>query len=148
MRIALALLALFVAVPLLAADPAVPAISADSRLLLESENLWMAAARERNGGELRRFMSGSFRASAFGDAGSTPTPRRDWIDNVLRHQETLSFSLERPGTQIIGDIGIVTGAYHWVGSNEGVRFERNGRLVDTWIRHRGNWAVISRILVE
>ena len=122
--------------------------SADGRLLLESEALWMTAVRHRDGGELNRWMSGSFRLGRFGGSGGPSISRRVWIAGVLHSEETQSFDLDQPGTQIIGNIGIVTGGFHWIGTVDGVRFERQGRLIDTWERYRGNWHVISRILLE
>lgn len=145
-----ALLTWLVLAPAWAPGPAVAAatVSADSRLLLQFEALWMTAMRRRDRGELNRYMSANFQLGRFGNGGDSPTSRRAWIDGALHHQESQSFDLERPGTQIIGNIGIVTSDFHWIGTMDGVPFERRGRLVDTWERRRGTWFVISRIVLE
>ncbi len=42
-----------------------------------------------------------------------------------------------------GNIAVVTGAYHEVGTSKGVRYEYHDRLTDVWMKVDGQWQLIA-----
>ena len=42
-----------------------------------------------------------------------------------------------------GNVAVVTGAYHEMGSSKGKRYEYRDRLTDVWIKNNGQWQLIA-----
>jgi ketosteroid isomerase-like protein len=42
-----------------------------------------------------------------------------------------------------GNVAVVTGAYHEMGTSKGKRYEYRDRLTDVWIKNNGQWQLIA-----
>jgi ketosteroid isomerase-like protein len=45
--------------------------------------------------------------------------------------------------RVHGNVAVVTGAYHEVGSSKGKHYEYHDRLTDVWMKNDGRWQVIA-----
>jgi ketosteroid isomerase-like protein len=43
----------------------------------------------------------------------------------------------------LGNVAIITGAYHEIGKTKGTPYEYHDRLTDTWINSNGHWQVLA-----
>ena len=143
-RLAAAALLLAFAPPAAAARP--PAGPPAARI--DAEHQWMEAMRLRDGPALRRFVAPDFTLSGVGDLSRSPVPAATWLDNALRHLRTGAFRFEAIKTQVSGDTGSVRAGYRWSGAFDGEHFDDRGALVDIWVRRRGRWVVVSRIIAD
>ena len=135
---------------LLALAPAGASASARSGPagLVDAERQWMEAMRLRDGPALRRFVAQDFTLSGLGALSRLPVPAATWLDNALHHLKTDAFRFDGIKAQVSGDTGIVRAGYIWSGAFDGEHFDDRGALVDIWVRRRGRWLVVSRIIAD
>ncbi len=114
---------------------------AEKSKLIAFENAWNQAQMQRDGEALNRLVADTYVYT-------------DW-DGTLMNKARFIADNKDPGVQIsllvnngldvyfYPGVAVVTGAYHFKGTNKGKPFDRYGRFTDTWISSGGQWVCVA-----
>jgi len=114
---------------------------ADKSKLIALENAWNQAQMQNDGDALNHLIADTYVYT-------------DWDGTVMNKARFIA-SNKDPDVQaslLVNDgvdvhfypgVAVVTGAYHFKGTNKGKPFDRYGRFTDTWITSAGQWVCVA-----
>lgn len=118
----------------------------EEQTLLRLEQHWMNAMKVRDEGTLNRLVGPEFSLAGANELGRPAVPRATWMDNTFHHLKVESFSFDQTKVQVFGDAAIVRSVFTWKGTFDGEHFIDTSLLIDTWLKRRGKWQVVSRLI--
>jgi len=115
--------------------------SPEAAKVLALEQQWTDAYRQRNIKLLTSMLAEDFvitveDGSVFGKVGYMSHTADTGTQVDLAEESDLRVHLH-------GNVAVVTGAYHEMGSSKGKRYEYRDRLTDVWIKNNGQWQLIA-----
>jgi hypothetical protein len=115
--------------------------AAEKSKLIAFENAWNQALIHRDGGALTRLIADTFVYTDWD--GSVMNKARFLASNKDPDLDTTLLANEGVEVYFYPGVAVVTGAYHFKGTNKGKPFEHHGRFTDTWISSRGQWVCVA-----
>jgi len=115
--------------------------SSDSTKVLALERKWTEAYKQRDIGLLSSLLAEDFAITV--EDGST-YGKEGYISHSADtsvHVEVAELSELR--VHMLGNVAVVTGAYHETGSSKGKHYEYRDRLTDVWMKMGGQWQVVA-----
>ncbi len=115
--------------------------SSDSTKVLALERKWTEAYKQRDIGLLSSLLAEDFAITV--EDGST-YGKEGYIGHSADtsvHVEVAELSELR--VHMLGNVAVVTGAYHETGSSKGKHYEYRDRLTDVWMKMGGQWQVVA-----
>ena len=115
--------------------------SSDSTKVLALERKWTEAYKQRDIGLLSSLLAEDFAITV--EDGST-YGKEGYISHsadTSLHVEVAELSELR--VHMLGNVAVVTGAYHETGSSKGKHYEYRDRLTDVWMKMGGQWQVVA-----
>jgi ketosteroid isomerase-like protein len=132
------------------AESSPAAKQADEILLMACERAWAQSAVDRDIALFRSFMADNYvelirqPATATQKATWVSTTKDGWTDlSRSGHEQYQSVELRNLKVYLQGDVATVSGEYSQKGSKNGFDNSYDGFYVDTWVRRRGTWLLIS-----
>ncbi len=115
---------------------------ADKSKLIALENAWNQAQMQNDGEALNRLIADTY---VYTDWDGTVMDKARFIASnndpdvhaTLLVNDGVDVHFYYPG------VAVVTGAYHFKGTNKGKPFDRYGRFTDTWISSAGQWVCVA-----
>ena len=135
-KLLLACLVVCLSVPLLPQQT-----SPEAAKILALEQQWTDAYRQRNIKLLTSMLAEDFiitveDGSVFGKVGYMSHTADTGTQVDLAEESDLRVHMH-------GNVAVVTGAYHEIGTSKGKRYEYRDRLTDVWIKNNGQWQLIA-----
>ena len=135
-KLLLACLVVCLSVPLLPQQT-----SPEAAKILALEQQWTDAYRQRNIKLLTSMLAEDFiitveDGSLYGKVGYMSHTADTGTQVDLAEESDLRVHMH-------GNVAVVTGAYHEMGSSKGKRYEYRDRLTDVWIKNNGQWQLIA-----
>ena len=135
-KLLLACLVVCLSVPLLPQQT-----SPEAAKILALEQQWTDAYRQRNIKLLTSMLAEDFiitveDGSVYGKMGYMSHTADTGTQVDLAEESDLRVHMH-------GNVAVVTGAYHEMGSSKGKRYEYRDRLTDVWIKNNGQWQLIA-----
>jgi ketosteroid isomerase-like protein len=135
-KLLLACLVVCLSVPLLPQQT-----SPEAAKILALEQQWTDAYRQRNIKLLTSMLAEDFvitveDGSVYGKVGYMSHTADTGTQVDLAEESDLRVHMH-------GNVAVVTGAYHEMGSTKGKRYEYRDRLTDVWIKNNGQWQLIA-----
>jgi len=115
--------------------------SPEAAKILALEQQWTDAYRQRNIKLLTSMLAEDFiitveDGSLYGKVGYMSHTADTGTQVDLAEESDLRVHMH-------GNVAVVTGAYHEMGSSKGKRYEYRDRLTDVWIKNNGQWQLIA-----
>jgi len=115
--------------------------SPEAAKVLALEQQWTDAYRQRNIKLLTSMLAEDFiitveDGSIFGKMGYLAHTADTATQVDLAEESDLRVHLH-------GNVAVVTGAYHEMGTSKGKRYEYRDRLTDVWLKNNGQWQLIA-----
>ena len=115
--------------------------SPEAAKILALEQQWTDAYRQRNIKLLTSMLAEDFvitveDGSVYGKMGYMSHTADTGTQVDLAEESDLRVHMH-------GNVAVVTGAYHEMGSSKGKRYEYRDRLTDVWIKNNGQWQLIA-----
>jgi ketosteroid isomerase-like protein len=115
--------------------------SPEAAKILALEQQWTDAYRQRNIKLLTSMLAEDFiitveDGSVYGKVGYMSHTADTGTQVDLAEESDLRVHMH-------GNVAVVTGAYHEMGSTKGKRYEYRDRLTDVWIKNNGQWQLIA-----
>jgi ketosteroid isomerase-like protein len=115
--------------------------SPEAAKILALEQQWTDAYRQRNIKLLTSMLAEDFiitveDGSVFGKMGYLAHTADTGTQVDLAEESDLRVHMH-------GNMAVVTGAYHEVGTSKGKRYEYRDRLTDVWMKNNGQWQLIA-----
>ena len=114
----------------------------DAAQVIAAEKAWADAALARDRKVLEE-LTGQELSQANWD-GSRPTPRSQWLENLLTRLEFQHLEISGHNAQVFGDMAVVTSRFSWEGKLSGQPFAAKGVLMDVWRKRDGRWQAVFR----
>jgi ketosteroid isomerase-like protein len=135
-KLLLACLVVCLSVPLLPQQT-----SPEAAKILALEQQWTDAYRQRNIKLLTSMLAEDFiitveDGSVFGKMGYLSHTADTGTQVDLAEESDLR-------VQMHGNVAVVTGAYHEMGTSKGKRYEYRDRMTDVWMKNNGQWQLIA-----
>jgi ketosteroid isomerase-like protein len=135
-KLLLACLVVCLSVPLLPQQT-----SPEAAKILALEQQWTDAYRQRNIKLLTSMLAEDFvitveDGSVYGKVGYMSHTADTGTQVDLAEESDLRVHMH-------GNVAVVTGAYHEMGSTKGKRYEYRDRLTDVWMKNNGQWQLIA-----
>jgi ketosteroid isomerase-like protein len=135
-KLLLACLVVCLSVPLLPQQT-----SPEAAKILALEQQWTDAYRQRNIKLLTSMLAEDFiitveDGSVFGKMGYLSHTADTGTQVDLAEESDLR-------VQMHGNVAVVTGAYHEIGTSKGKRYEYRDRMTDVWMKNNGQWQLIA-----
>lgn len=113
-------------------------------------NDWMTAAVNRDEKTLNKIVAPEFKLGGTNiDSSSSSLTRDIWMKNTLENLKIDSFHYIRMNVDLIDDVAIVRSTFYWSFSFRGQpTMKDTGHLIDTWIKRKAGWQVVSRLVVD
>lgn len=112
-------------------------------------NNWMVAVKNRDEKTLNRIMAPEY---VLDDPYSYDRPalgRDIWLTNAMKNLVVDSVHYYNMKVNVIDNVAVVQSKFYWSGTMFGKPFiDSNSVLVDTWIKRKEGWQVISRLRVD
>jgi len=136
-KLLLACLVVCLSAPLLLPQQTSP----EAAKILALEQQWTDAYRQRNIKLLTSMLAEDFiitveDGSLYGKVGYMSHTADTGTQVDLAEESDLRVHMH-------GNVAVVTGAYHEMGSSKGKRYEYRDRLTDVWIKNNGQWQLIA-----
>jgi len=136
-KLLLACLVVCLSAPLLLPQQTSP----EAAKILALEQQWTDAYRQRNIKLLTSMLAEDFvitveDGSVYGKVGYMSHTADTGTQVDLAEESDLRVHMH-------GNVAVVTGAYHEMGSTKGKRYEYRDRLTDVWIKNNGQWQLIA-----
>ena len=114
---------------------------ADRSLIIALENAWNQAQIHRDGEALNLLMGDRY---IFTKWDGTLMNKASFIaDNKDPAVQTDVLANEGVDVYFYPGVAVVTGIYHFKGTNRGKSFDHYGRFTDTWISSGGQWVCVA-----
>ena len=115
--------------------------SPEAAKILALEQQWTDAYRQRNIKLLTSMLAEDFvitveDGSVYGKVGYMSHTADTGTQVDLAEESDLRVHMH-------GNVAVVTGAYHEMGTSKGKRYEYRDRLTDVWIKNNGQWQLIA-----
>ena len=136
-KLLLACLVVCLSAPLLLPQQSSP----EAAKILALEQQWTDAYRQRNIKLLTSMLAEDFvitveDGSVYGKVGYMSHTADTGTQVELAEESDLRVHMH-------GNVAVVTGAYHEMGTSKGKRYEYRDRLTDIWIKNNGQWQLIA-----
>ncbi len=115
--------------------------AAEKSRLIAFENAWNQSLIHRDGEALTRLIADTFVYTDWD--GAVMDKAKFLASNKDPDLETSLLSNDGVEVYFYPGVAVVTGAYHYKGTNKGKPFEHHGRFTDTWISSRGQWVCVA-----
>jgi hypothetical protein len=110
---------------------------------------WMIAVKQRDIKALNRIVGPEFTLDAVNNFEEPALPRAIWISNTMQFLKLDSVSYPKMKIDIIGSTAVVRSTFYWAGSFKEKSFvDSSAILIDTWIKRKEGWQVVSRLAVD
>lgn len=124
----------------------------DAEQILASERAWAKAAVDRDTARMATFMADDFvEITLAADPASNKlrwknTSKTEWVE-LIRSGEEKYESVDLRNLQVYfhGDVATVTGEYSQKGTRGEEDISATGVYVDTWVKKKGAWRVVSSV---
>ncbi len=114
---------------------------ADKSKLIALENAWNQAQIQNAGEALNRLIADTY---VYTDWDGTVMNKAEFIaSNKDPNVQASLLVNEGVDVHFYPGVAVVTGAYHFKGTNKGKPFDRYGRFTDTWIASAGQWVCVA-----
>lgn len=114
---------------------------AEKSKLIALENAWNQAQIHRDAEALTRLIAETY---VYTDWDGTVMNKAKFLaSNRDPSVETTLLANDGVEVYFYPGVAVVTGAYHFKGTNKGKPFERHGRFTDTWISSGGQWVCVA-----
>ena len=113
-------------------------------------NDWMIATMKKDEITLNKLVAPEFKLGGtnFGD-DNPPLPRAIWMKNTLENLKIDSINYIKMKIEIIDNVAIVQSVFFWSVSFKGNSVIKDtGTIIDTWLKRKEGWQVVSRLLVD
>jgi ketosteroid isomerase-like protein len=124
----------------------------DAEQIVASERAWAKAAVDRDTARMATFMSDDFVEITLAADPATNklrwknTSKGEWIESIRSGEEKYeSVDLRNLQVYFHGDVATVTGEYSQKGARGGEDISATGAYVDTWVKKKGAWQVVSSV---
>ena len=121
------------------------ALSSD---LLQLENQFTQAMKDRDRPTLERIVTPEFTVTGLKYIDSAAVTRSVWMTNTLEDQKIDSARFLNVKANTIENVGIVRANFFWKGSYGGQAFSDTIAFVDTWVKTSGDWRIVSRVIAD
>jgi len=109
---------------------------------------WMIAAMNRDESTLNKIVAPEFKLGGT-DFENPPLPREMWMKYTMESLTIDSVNYLKMKVDIIGDVAVVQSVFYWSVSFAGAPPKVDTvDLVDTWIKRKKGWQVVSRLVVD
>ncbi len=121
------------------------------REIIRLMNDWMIAMMKRDAKTLNKLVAPEYKLD-----GATKTEfdrpvvtRETWIMNTMQNLKVDSVHYYKMKVDIIDNVAVVKSSFYWAGSFRGKPFiDSTSVLVDTWLKRKQGWQVVSRLRVD
>ena len=112
-------------------------------------NDWMVAMKKRDKNTLNQIVAPEFKLDGVYPFNGIVVPRELWMNNGLNNLKVDSVHYYNMKVDVIDNVAIVQSKFYWSGSFRDKPFiDSTSILVDTWMKRKQNWQVVSRIRVD
>lgn len=116
--------------------------------LIKLSNEWMVAAMNRDEKTLNKIVASEFKLGGT-NLDDPSLPREIWIKNTMENLKIDSINYNKIKVDIINDVAIVQSVFYWsVAYLNSPAQKSTVNLIDTWIRRKQGWQVVSRVVVD
>lgn len=120
----------------------------DEQLLKSLSNQWMQATMKRDLKLLDQLVAPEFQLGG-SDLSMPGLPRAVWIKNTLENIKIDSVNYLSMRVRVVENVAVVQSKFFWSFSFQNQPARKDTvNLVDTWIKRRQGWQVMSRLVVE
>jgi ketosteroid isomerase-like protein len=122
--------------------------SADEKELRKLSTDWMVATMKRDQNTLNKIVAPEFKLAGT-DLDNPGISRDIWMKNTMENLKIDSINYNKVRIDVIGDVAIVQSNFYWsVAYLNSPAKKDTVNLVDTWIRRKQGWQVVSRLVVD
>lgn len=122
--------------------------SSDEEKLIKLSNEWMVAAMNRDEKTLNKIVASEFKLAGT-DLEIPSLSRKIWMKNTMENLKIDSINYNKIKVDIIDDVAIVQSVFYWsVAFLDSPAKKDTVNLIDTWIRRKQGWQVVSRLVVD
>ena len=120
----------------------------EEQVLTKLSKDWMTAAMNRDEATLNRVVAPEFKLG--GTEFDNPSiPRDMWMKYTMESLTIDSVNYLKMKVDIIDDVAVIQSVFYWSVSFEGAPAKVDTvNLVDTWIKRKKGWQVVSRLVVD
>ena len=112
-------------------------------------NDWMIAVKEKDAKALNRIVAPEFKLDGIKSFDKAALTRQVWMKNTLENLKVDSVHYYKMKVDVINNIAVVQSTFYWSGSFFNQPFvDSSSILVDTWMKRKQGWQVVSRIRVD
>ena len=116
--------------------------------LLKLENDWMNAMMKKDSSTLDKIVAPEFTLSGAKQLDRPAVPRVTWMKNAMKNMKIDSVHFINSKVNIIDNIAIVKASFFWKGAFDKEVFADTTFLIDTWMKTKHGWQVVSRVIAE
>lgn len=124
--------------------------SKPEQLIIKLMNDWMIAVMKRDANTLNKIVAPEFKLDAANkaDFDRPVVTRETWMANG-QHLKVDSVHYYKMKVDVIDNVAVVKSTFYWSGSFRGKPFiDSTNVLVDTWLKRKAGWQVVSRLRVD
>jgi hypothetical protein len=114
-------------------------------------NDWMIAVLKRDFNTLNKLVAPEFKlhGASKADFDRPVVTRETWMMNGRQKLKVDSVHYYKMNVDIIDNVAVVKSTFYWSGSFQGKAFiDSTNILIDTWLKRKEGWQVVSRIRVD
>jgi hypothetical protein len=120
----------------------------EEQALTKLSNDWMKAAMNRDEAVLNKIVAPEFKLGGT-DFDNPAIPREMWMKYTMESLTIDSVNYLKMKIDIIGDVAIVQSVFYWsVAFMDTPAKQDTVNLIDTWIKRKQGWQVVSRLVVD
>jgi len=109
---------------------------------------WMTAAMNRDEPTLNKIVAPEFKLGGT-DFDNPSIPREMWMKYTMESLTIDSVNYLKMKVDLIGDVAVVQSVFYWsVAFMDAPPKEDTVNLVDTWVKRKKGWQVVSRLVVD
>ena len=113
-------------------------------------NDWMIAVMKRDEKTLNQIVAPEYKLDGTYPFDKPPLSREMWMINTMQHLKVDSVHYYDMKVDVIDNVAIVQSKFYWAGKfdNEPPFVDSTCVLVDTWMKRKQGWQVVSRLRVD
>jgi len=120
----------------------------EEQVLTKLSKEWMTAAMNRDEATLNKIVAPEFKLGGT-DFDNPSIPREMWMKYTMESLTIDSVNYLKMKVDIIGDVAVVQSVFFWSVAFEGAPPKVDTvNLIDTWIKRKKGWQVVSRLVVD
>lgn len=109
---------------------------------------WMSATMNRDQKALDLIVAPEFKLSST-NLDQPGLPRQLWMENTMTKLKIDSVHYNKIRVDVVGDVAIVQSNFYWsVAFMDFPAKKDTVNLIDTWVRNKQGWQVVSRIVAD